>query len=61
MVRAVVGTLMQVGRNKITLDEFKKIINEKNRSEAGMSAPAHALFLTDIKYPKHIFSERNEK
>lgn len=61
MVRAVVGTLMQVGRNKITLNEFRNIINGKNRSDAGMSAPAHALFLTDIQYPKHIFSERTEK
>lgn len=57
MVRAVVGTLMQVGRNKITLDEFKRIINDKNRSEAGMSAPAHALFLADIQYPESIYSD----
>ena len=58
MVRAIVGTLMQVGRNKMTLDQFRKIIEQKNRGEAGMSAPAHALFLTDIEYPETIFSER---
>lgn len=58
MVRAIVGTLMQVGRNKMTLDQFRKTIEQKNRSEAGMSAPAHALFLTDIQYPESTFSER---
>ena len=55
MVRAIVGTLLMVGRNKITLADFKKIIEDKNRNEAGMSAPAHALFLTDIKYPEDTF------
>jgi tRNA pseudouridine38-40 synthase len=55
MVRAIVGTLLMVGRNKITLADFKKIIESKNRNEAGSSAPAHALFLTDIKYPEDIF------
>lgn len=55
MVRAIVGTLMQVGRNKITVSDFKKIIEEKNRESAGMSAPAHALFLTDIKYSADLF------
>lgn len=58
MVRAIVGTLIQVGRKKITLDQFKKIINEKNRTEAGMSAPAHALFLIDIQYPDTVLCER---
>ncbi|HWY13288.1 MAG TPA: tRNA pseudouridine(38-40) synthase TruA, partial [Bacteroidia bacterium] len=48
MVRAIVGTLLLVGRNKITLSAFKKIIAEKKRTEAGMSAPAHGLFLAEI-------------
>ncbi len=55
MVRAIVGTLLLVGRNKITLSDFKKIIEDQNRNEAGMSVPAHALFLTDIKYPEDLF------
>ncbi|MBP7809516.1 MAG: tRNA pseudouridine(38-40) synthase TruA [Bacteroidia bacterium] len=55
MVRAIVGTLMMVGRHKISLEDFKKIIDNKNRSDAGSSAPAHALFLTDIKYPEDTF------
>jgi tRNA pseudouridine38-40 synthase len=56
MVRAIVGTLLEVGKNKITVDEFKKIIESKNRSHAGMSAPAHALYLSEITYPSTIFN-----
>lgn len=51
MVRAIVGTLVNVGLNKITLDQFKLIIANKNRSDAGVSVPAHGLFLTQVKYP----------
>ncbi len=50
MVRAVVGTLVDVGRGRITLDDFRKIIEGKKRTEAGESMPAHALFLEDITY-----------
>lgn len=52
MVRAVVGTLMDVGRGRITLSDFDDIVREGNRSSAGESMPAQALFLTDIKYPE---------
>ncbi|MEI6019484.1 MAG: tRNA pseudouridine(38-40) synthase TruA, partial [Bacteroidota bacterium] len=55
MVRAIVGTLLQVGRNKISIEEFKTIIEAKNRSKAGENVPAHALFLCGIQYPKHIY------
>ena len=50
MVRAVVGTLVDVGRGRLTLDDFRKIIEGKRRTEAGESMPAHALFLDDITY-----------
>ncbi|PWA07391.1 tRNA pseudouridine(38-40) synthase TruA [Flavobacterium psychrotolerans] len=50
MVRAIVGTLIKVGLHKITLDEFSTIIENKNRSEAGFSVPAHGLYLTEIAY-----------
>jgi len=56
MVRAVVGTLLEVGRGKITVGEFKEIIEKKDRGAAGASAPAEGLFLTDIEYPKEIMS-----
>lgn len=55
MVRAVVGTLLEVGTKKISIEQFKEIINKKDRCEAGMSMPAKGLFLTKIVYPKEIF------
>lgn len=56
MVRAIVGTLLEVGKGKMSLEEFKIIIENKNRSEAGMSVSGHALYLTNIQYPKSIFT-----
>ena len=50
MVRAVVGTLLQVGKGKITLEEFRAIIDRKDRCAAGDSVPAHALFLERVGY-----------
>ena len=50
MVRAVVGTLVQVGREKITIDDLHAIIQSKNRSKAGMSVPAAGLFLHTVAY-----------
>ncbi len=50
MVRATVGTLINVGLHKITQDDFQAILESKNRSEAGFSVPAHGLYLTEIVY-----------
>ena len=50
MVRAVVGTLIEVGRGRLSLDDFRKVIEGKRRTEAGESMPGNALFLQDIKY-----------
>ena len=50
MVRAIVGTLVDVGLEKITVDNFREIIESKNRGNAGLSVPAKGLFLTKIKY-----------
>lgn len=55
MVRAIVGTLLDVGRGKLNAEGFQAIIEAKDRAKAGTSAPAHALFLTDITYPEEIF------
>lgn len=52
MVRAIVGTLVEVGRGRMTLDEFCQVIERKDRCSAGESVPAHGLFLVDIKYPE---------
>ena len=57
MVRAIVGTLVMVGKNKITVEDFRKIIEAKDRKVAGNNAPANALFLVGIKYPKEVFGE----
>ncbi|MBW2936552.1 tRNA pseudouridine(38-40) synthase TruA [Aureisphaera sp. CAU 1614] len=54
MVRAIVGTLLEIGYGKLTLEDFHKIIESKNRSNAGASAPAHGLYLTKVVYPKTI-------
>ncbi|MDR1436499.1 MAG: tRNA pseudouridine(38-40) synthase TruA [Candidatus Symbiothrix sp.] len=55
MVRAIVGTLLDVGRGKRSPEDFREIIEAKDRRKAGSSAPAYALFLHDIKYPERIF------
>lgn len=50
MVRAVVGTLIDVGRGKLSIEEFRKVIEGKRRTEAGESMPGNALFLEDVRY-----------
>jgi len=54
MVRAIVGTSIELGRGQITLDQFKKIIEGKNRDDAGYAAPPQGLYLTNISYPEHL-------
>lgn len=54
MVRAIVGTLIEVGKGNINLTEFKSIISSKNRGKAGASVPAKGLFLWEITYPLSI-------
>ena len=55
MVRSIVGTLIDVGLEKKSINNFKKIIMSKDRSMAGYSVPAKGLFLKRINYPKEIF------
>jgi tRNA pseudouridine38-40 synthase len=55
MVRALVGTILEVGIGKLNLDEFRKVIELKDRGAAGLSVPAHGLFLTDVEYPETLF------
>ena len=50
MVRAVVGTMVDVGRGKLSLEDFCKVIEGKKRSDAGESMPGNALFLEEVKY-----------
>jgi len=50
MVRAIVGTLVEVGKGKMSADEFRRILESKDRKKAGPTAPAHGLFLKEVKY-----------
>lgn len=55
MVRAIVGTLIEVGKKKISVDDFNNIIIQRDRTKAGFSVPACGLYLVDVKYSKNIF------
>ncbi len=55
MVRAVTGTLLDVGSGKIGIKDFQDILKSRDRKKAGMNVPAEGLFLTKVKYPKSIF------
>jgi tRNA pseudouridine38-40 synthase len=55
MVRAIVGTLLDLGRGKIEMKELRKIIESKDRSAAGPSVPPEGLFLTRVEYPEELF------
>ncbi|MGM0497547.1 MAG: tRNA pseudouridine(38-40) synthase TruA [Bacteroidota bacterium] len=54
MVRALVGTMLEIGEGKLSLEEFTQIIEKKDRTLVGYSIPANGLFLTEIQYPKTI-------
>ena len=55
MVRAIVGTLLEVGRGKMTVQDFKQVIELQDRGKAGTSAPGQALFLVNVEYPENLF------
>lgn len=55
MVRAIVGTLIEVGRGKLSVEGFRQIIEQKDRCKAGTSAPGEALFLVNVEYPQDLF------
>lgn len=58
MVRAVVGTLLEVGRGKLSVEGFRRVIEQRDRCKAGTSVPGHALFLADVAYPEELFLDR---
>ncbi len=60
MVRAIVGTMVQVGLGKLSIAEFREIIEAKDRGLAGASAPAQGLFLANITYPEDVFQHMEE-
>lgn len=54
MVRAIVGTMINIGTGKLNVEDLHHIITSKNRSEAGFSVPAHALYLIEVAYPNNL-------
>ncbi|MEG0646855.1 MAG: tRNA pseudouridine(38-40) synthase TruA [Bacteroides sp.] len=59
MVRAIVGTLVEVGRGKLTIEGFRRVIEQHDRCKAGTSAPANGLFLVNVEYPEEVFPPQN--
>lgn len=55
MVRAIVGTLLDIGQGKRSIEDLKLIIDSKDRKSAGRAVPAKGLYLTEVKYPRSIF------
>jgi len=55
MVRAIVGSLLQVGKGEWEVEDIRKIILSKDRCNAGFSVPAKALYLTSVTYPEEVF------
>jgi len=55
MVRAIVGSLLDIGSGRNSVDDFQKILESRERKMAGMSVPASGLFLTQIHYPQYFF------
>jgi tRNA pseudouridine38-40 synthase len=60
MVRAIVGTLLMVGQKRLNVEEFERIILDRDRRRAGRSAPADGLSLVEVGYPQEVFKERNQ-
>jgi tRNA pseudouridine38-40 synthase len=55
MVRAIVGTLLNVGTGKTSMEEFQQIIHSRDRKKAGANVPAYGLYLSKVKYPPEVF------
>ena len=56
-MREIVGKMLEIGKEKTTIEEFKEIIESKNRSNAGLSAHACGLYLIKVDYPKEYFNQ----
>lgn len=61
MVRAIVGTMLEIGQGDLSIADFENVILSRNRSNAGKSVPARGLYLSDIKYPDNkIYGKQNK-
>lgn len=59
MVRAIVGTLLDVGRGKLSVEGFRAVIDGRDRALAGTSAPPQGLFLTRVDYPDDVYVKQH--
>jgi tRNA pseudouridine38-40 synthase len=55
MVRGLTGTMLQVGRRKLTLNDFKQVVESKDNTKADFSVPGHGLFLVKVNYPENVW------
>lgn len=60
MVRLVVGTLLDVGRSKLTVEQFEQIVSSRDRAKASGAAPAEGLYLAKVNYPEQLFQSNNK-
>ena len=58
MVRTIVGTMVEIGQGRMSLDQFAQIIRARDRTVAGRAAPANGLFLTEVSYPERVLIHR---
>ena len=58
MVRAVVGTLLELGQGRLTMTQLQEILDSKDRCKAGRAVPAHGLHLVEVEYPASIFDAK---
>ena len=54
MVRAIVGTLIEIGQGKLEVDDMRRIIESRDRTQAGPSVKAEGLYLSEVRYPKNL-------
>jgi tRNA pseudouridine38-40 synthase len=59
MVRAIVGTMLNIGEGKMSKQDFLSTLDSKDRTKAGYSVPAHGLFLDKVSYPDGYLQERD--
>jgi tRNA pseudouridine38-40 synthase len=57
MVRILAGTMLEIGKGRMTIDEFRALIENKNRINAGAAVPAQGLYLTNVRYPEGLLTE----
>ncbi len=58
MVRTLVGTMVEIGQGRMSLDRFEQIIRAKDRAAAGRAAPANGLYLVEVGYPAEVLANR---